>query len=56
MFDFDNDGDFDLEDLIEADISVGLFSENECPYCGEFIENPITKICPFCGYKIKINH
>ena len=28
MFDFDNDGDFDLEDLIEADIEYGLFEED----------------------------
>ena len=28
MFDIDNDGDFDLEDLIEADIEYGLFEED----------------------------
>ena len=27
MFDFDNDGDSDLEDLIEADIEYGLFEK-----------------------------
>ena len=28
MFDFDNDGDFDLMDLVEADIEYGLFEED----------------------------
>ena len=53
MFDFDNDGDFDLDDIIEADITLGLFSEDECPHCGEFIKNSNTKICPFCGGKLE---
>ena len=52
MFDFDNDGDFDLEDIVETDIALGLFSEDECPHCGEFIENPNAKMCPFCGGKL----
>ena len=29
MFDFDGDNDFDLEDLIEADIKFGLFEDDE---------------------------
>ena len=29
MFDFDNDGDFDLMDLVEADIEYGLFEEDD---------------------------
>lgn len=29
MFDFDDDNDFDLEDLIEADIKYGLFEDDE---------------------------
>lgn len=29
MFDFDNDGDFDLQDLVEADIQYGFFEEDE---------------------------
>ena len=49
MFDFDNDGDFDLDDIIEADIKYGLFSDGECPHCGEYIECIESKICPFCG-------
>ena len=52
MFDFDDDGGFDLEDIVEADITLGLFSEGECPHCGEFLENPNVKICPFCGGKL----
>jgi len=28
MFDFDHDGDFDLMDLVEADIQYGLFEED----------------------------
>ena len=35
MFDFDNDGDFDLQDLVEADIQYGLFEEDE-----KFINSP----------------
>ena len=53
MFDFDNDSDFDLEDIVETNIALGLFSEDECPHCGEFIENPNAKICPFCGGKLE---
>lgn len=53
MFDFDNDGDFDLEDVVEADIMLGLFSEDKCPHYGEFLENPNVKICPFCGGKLE---
>lgn len=52
MFDFDNDGNFDLDDVIEADIELELFSEDECPHCGEFIENLNAKICPFCGCRL----
>lgn len=29
MFDFDNYGDFDLMDLVEADIEYGLFEEDD---------------------------
>lgn len=29
MFDFDHDGDFDLMDLVEADIQYGLFEEDD---------------------------
>ena len=29
MFDFDNDCDFDLMDLVEADIEYGLFEEDD---------------------------
>ena len=29
MFDFDDDNDFDLDDLIEADIQYGLFEDDE---------------------------
>lgn len=29
FFDFDHDGDFDLQDLIEADIQYGLFEEDD---------------------------
>ena len=29
MFDFDNDGDFDLIDLVEADIEYGFFEEDD---------------------------
>lgn len=29
MFDFDNDGDFDLDDIIEADVRYGLFEEDD---------------------------
>ena len=29
MFDFDNDGDFGLMDLVEADIEYGLFEEDD---------------------------
>lgn len=53
MFDFDDDGgDFDLEDMIEADTWYGIFSNSECPKCGEYIEE-IEKIakCPYCGYR-----
>ena len=53
MFDFDNDGDFDLDDIVEADIVYGLFSEGECPHCAEFIENNNIGICPNCGYQFK---
>ena len=43
----------DLEDVVEADITLGLFSEDECPHCDEFLENPNVKICPFCGGKLE---
>lgn len=39
----------DLEDIVEADIAYGLFSDGECPHCGEYIEDSEAKICPFCG-------
>ena len=29
MLDFNNDGDFDLQDLIEADIHYGLFVDDD---------------------------
>ena len=29
MFDFDHDGDFDLNDMIEADIQYGFFEDDE---------------------------
>ena len=29
MFDFDDDGDFDLMDLVEADIQYGLFEDED---------------------------
>ena len=53
MFDFDNDGDFDLDDIVQADIAYGLFGEGKCPHCGEFAENPNAKICLFCGGKLE---
>ena len=53
MFDFDNDGDFDLDDIVQADIVYGLFGEGKCPHCGEFVENPNAKICLFCGGKLE---
>ena len=53
MFDFDDDGDFDLDDIVQADIAYGLFSEGECPHCGEYIEDTTAKRCPFCGGKLE---
>lgn len=32
MFDFDDDGDFDLIDLIEANIQYGLFEDEDKTY------------------------
>ena len=32
MFDFNDDGEFGLDDLIEADIQYGLFEEDEKAY------------------------
>lgn len=29
MFDFDNDGDFDLMDIVESDIQYGFFEEDD---------------------------
>ena len=29
MFDFDNDGDFDLDDIIEADVQYGAFDDEK---------------------------
>lgn len=55
MLDFDNDDDFDLKDIVEADIALGVFSKDECPHCGEYIEDINIKICPNCGYKFKAN-
>ena len=52
MFDFDNDGDFGLEEIVQADIAFGLFSEGECPHCGEYIESVKSSFCPFCGGRL----
>ena len=53
MFDFDNDGDFDLSDMVEADIRFNLFGDGECPHCGEYIECIESLICPFCGKRLE---
>ena len=53
MFDFDNDRDYDLDDIVQADIAYGIFGEGKCPHCGEFVENPNAKICLFCGGKLE---
>ena len=53
MFDFDNDGNFDLDDIIQADIECGFFSKIESPKCGKFIENNNIRICRFCGHRFK---
>lgn len=39
----------DLDDIVEADIVYGLFSDGECPHCGEYLENLNIKTCSFCG-------
>ena len=56
MFDFDNDGDFDLDDIVQVDIKYGFFKQGECPQCGEFIGNSNIGICPFCGHKFKVSY
>lgn len=55
MFDLDNDEDFDLDDVIEADIKYGLFSKGECLHCGEYIGCIESTLCPFCGGKLDLN-
>ena len=42
----------DLEDIIETDITYSLFSDCECPHCGEYIECIESAICPFCGGRL----
>ena len=45
--------DFNLNDIIEADIKFGLFSNGECSHCGVYIECIDSIICPFCEIKLK---
>lgn len=42
MFDFNNDGNFDVMDLIEADIEYGLFEEDN-KYPNQQIKKPKQK-------------
>lgn len=58
---FENDDNFGLDDIVEADIKYGLFDDgtnidddDTCFCCGEFVEGDM-KYCPYCGVKFQIS-
>ena len=53
MFDFNDDGQFGLDDIVQADIMFGLNEDGICPFCGKYFENTNLKYCPYCNNKLQ---